>query len=89
VRPGESRNAGGECRLVASRRDFAVTLLDGRRVVSRHHGDGGGEWSVYVYSPAPDAPILGYGTASTLPGAFQRAGLSGDDAGEALGRAGA
>jgi len=28
------------------------------------------------------------GTASTLPGAFQRAGLSGADAGEALGRAG-
>jgi hypothetical protein len=66
VRPGERRDAGGERRLIASRRDFAVTLLDGRRVVGRRHGDGGGQWSVYVYLPAPDAPLLGYGTASTL-----------------------
>lgn len=74
--------------MVASRRDFVVTPVDGRRVVGRRHDDGGGEWAVYVYSPAPDATVLGYGTANTRPGAFQRAGLTGDDAGEALGRAG-
>jgi hypothetical protein len=37
----------------------------------------------------PDGPLLGYGSANTLPGALTQAGLSGDDAGETLGRAGA
>jgi hypothetical protein len=32
--------------------------------------------------------MLGYASASTLTGALRAAGLSGDDAGETLGRAG-
>ncbi len=73
--------------MAAPRRDFAVTLLDGRRVVGRYH-DPSREWSIYVYPPQPDGQLLGYGSANTLPGALAQAGLSGDDAGETLGRVG-
>jgi hypothetical protein len=68
-------------------RDFAVTLLDGRRVIGRQHEQGEG-WSIYVYPPDSEGPILGYASASTRTDALREAGLSGDDAGEALGRAG-
>jgi hypothetical protein len=68
-------------------RDFAVTLLDGRRVIGRQHNEGEG-WSIYVYPPEGGGPILGYATASTRADALREAGLSGDDAGETLGRAG-
>jgi hypothetical protein len=70
-----------------ARRDFAVTLLDGRRVVGRRNGPGEG-WSIYVYPPGGEGPILGYSSAGTLADALRAAGLSGDDAGETLGRAG-
>jgi hypothetical protein len=72
--------------MVMGRRDFAVTLLDGRRVIGRQHGPGGG-WSIYVYPPH-ERPIVGYASAGTLIDALREAGLSGDDAGETLGRAG-
>jgi len=66
-------------------RDFTVTLSDGRRVT----GDGNrGEWSVCVYAPAADRPLLSSGVGSTRLHALESAGLSGDDAGEVLGRAG-
>jgi hypothetical protein len=66
-------------------RDFTVTLSDGRRVT----GDGNrGEWSVCVYAPAAGRPLLGSGVGPTRLHALECAGLSGDDAGEVLGRAG-
>jgi hypothetical protein len=66
-------------------RDFTVTLSDGRQVT----GDGNrGEWSVCVYAPAADRPLLSRGVGPTRLYALERAGLSGDDAGEVLGRAG-
>ena len=55
----------------------------------------GEHWSIYVYPPDSEGPILGYASASTLTDALREAGLSGDDAGETgddagetLGRAG-
>jgi hypothetical protein len=66
-------------------RDFAVTLIDGRRVIGQMLES---HWYVYVYAGDDDGKLLGYGTAQTRPLALQRAGLSGDDAGEALGRSG-
>jgi hypothetical protein len=69
------------------RRDFAVTLLDGRRVVGRRTDPGEG-WAIHVYPPNGEGPILGYSSAATLADALREAGLSGDDAGETLGRAG-
>jgi len=57
--------------MAAPRRDFAVTLVDGRRVVGRYHDDAG-ERSAYVHPPERDGPILGSGTAGTLA----QAGLS-------------
>ncbi len=66
-------------------RDFAVTLSDGRRVVG-HNQDG--EWSIYVYAGDGGRRLVGYGTARTRPHALEHAGLSGEDAGEVLGRAG-
>jgi hypothetical protein len=68
-------------------RDFVVTLLDGPRVIGRQHEQGEG-WSIYVYLPYSGGPILGYASASTRTDALREAGLSGDDAGETLGRAG-
>jgi hypothetical protein len=73
--------------MAIARRDFAVTLLDGRRVIGRQQNPGEG-WSIYVYPPDSGGPILGYASASTLTDALREAGLSGDDAGETLGRAG-
>jgi hypothetical protein len=73
--------------MAMPRRDFAVTLLDGRRVIGRKKDRGEG-WSIYVYPPDSDGPILGYASASALTDALRDAGLSGDDAGETLGRAG-
>lgn len=64
-------------------RDFAVTLIDGRRVIGQLLES---RWYVHVYAGDGDGRLLGYGTASTRPLALQRAGLSNDDAGEALGR---
>ena len=64
-------------------RDFAVTLIDGRRVIGQLLES---RWYVYVYGG--DGRLLGYGAAATRPLALQRAGLSSDDAGEALGRRG-
>ena len=64
-------------------RDFAVTLSDGLRVVGY---DRGGEWLVHVYQP--DGRLVGHATAGTRLHALVQAGLSGDDAGEVLGRAG-
>ena len=66
-------------------RDFAVTLSDGRRVVGH---DRDGEWSIYVYAGDGDRRLLGYGIARTRLDALEHAGLSGEDAGEVLGRAG-
>jgi hypothetical protein len=65
--------------------DFATTLHDGRRVLGKHAG---GRWSVHVYSPGGRGRLLGYGVASARPQALERAGLSGDDADEVLGRIG-
>ena len=71
--------------IAGPRQDFAVTLSDGRRVVGRALE---GDWSVYVYASDGDGRLLGYGTGRTRPLALEQAGLSGADAGEALGRAG-
>lgn len=68
-----------------TRVDFAATLHDGRRVLGKHAG---GRWSAHVYSPEEHGRLLGYGVASTRPQALERAGLSGQDAGEVLGRLG-
>jgi hypothetical protein len=68
-----------------ARPDFAVTLRDGRRVVGRQR-DGG--WRIYVYAPGNDDRLLGCATGRTRLRALELAGLSGDDAGEVLGRAG-
>jgi hypothetical protein len=65
--------------------DFATTLHDGRRVLGRHTG---GSWSVHVYSVGEHGRLIGYGVASMRPHALERAGLSGEDAGEVLGRIG-
>ena len=64
-------------------RDFAVTLSDGHRVVGY---DRGGEWLVHVYQP--DGRLVGHAAAGTRLQALTQAGLSGDAAGEVLGRAG-
>jgi len=64
-------------------RDFSVTLSDGLRVVGY---DRGGEWLVHVYER--DGRLLGQAVAGTRLHALSQAGLSGDDAGEVLGRAG-
>ena len=64
-------------------RDFAVTLSDGLRVVGY---DRGNEWLVHVYEP--DGKLIGHAVAGTRLHALEQAGLSGDDAGEVLGRAG-
>ena len=68
---------------MTARGDFAVTLLDGRQVVG--HARRGG-WSMSVY--AGDGRLLGSGSGRTRPYALEQAGLSGEDAGEVLGRAG-
>jgi hypothetical protein len=52
--------------MAAPRRDFAVTLLDGRRVVGRYHDDAG-ERSAYVYPLDTNGPILGSGVWLRLP----------------------
>lgn len=65
--------------------DFATTLHDGRRVVGRKRER---RWEVHVYSPDRRSRLLGYGTALTRPAALASAGLSGEDAGEVLGRIG-
>ncbi len=64
-------------------RDFAVTLSDGRRVVGH---DRDRKWTVSVY--ASGGQLLGCGHAGTRLQALDGAGLSGDDAGEVLGRSG-
>jgi hypothetical protein len=43
---------------------------------------------VHVYSPHDAPRLVGYGTATTRLAALQAAGLSAEDAGEALGRVG-
>jgi len=63
--------------------DFSVTLSDGLRVVGY---DQGGEWLVQVYRP--DGRLMGHATAGMRLHALTQAGLSGDEAGEVLGRAG-
>jgi Group II intron, maturase-specific domain len=70
---------------IVSDQDCATTLHDGRRVIGCR---GGGEWSIYVYSPGGQSRLLGYGIAATRPDALQRAGPTGEDAGEILGRIG-
>ena len=47
-----------------------------------------GRWQIHVYPPDRHHPLLGHGTAPTRPDALAAAGLSGDDAGEVLGRIG-
>jgi hypothetical protein len=84
---GLGTNAGGRWEAMRDRDEFAVTLLDGRRVIGRQH-DRGESWSIYVYPPDSEGPLLGYASASTRTEALREAGLSGDDAGETLGRAG-
>ena len=66
-------------------RDFAVTVSDRRRVVG---SDRDGEWSIHVYAGDRDGRLLGSGCARTRPHALEHAGLSGEDAGEVLGRTG-
>ena len=70
---------------IGTDQDFATTLRDGRRVIGRLEGS---EWSIHVYSSARQSRLLGYGVAATRPDALERAGLSGEDAGEVLGRIG-
>jgi hypothetical protein len=63
--------------------DFATTLHDGRSVIGRRRES---HWQIHVYSP--DRRLLGCGAAATRPDALASAGLSGEDAGEVLGRVG-
>ena len=70
---------------IGTDQDFATTLRDGRRVIGRREGN---EWTIHVYSPARQSRLLGYGVAATRPDALERAGLTGEDAGEVLGRIG-
>ena len=70
---------------IFTRRDFATTLRDGRRVVGRHDGK---DWSVRLYSPGEPARLVGYGVAATRLAALEDAGVSGELAGEVLGRIG-
>jgi hypothetical protein len=85
MEPVEIRPARPAPESAAARPDFATTLRDGRRVVGRHCD---GNWTIHVYSSDRDDRLLGYGTARTRPRALEQAGLSGDDAGEVLGRTG-
>lgn len=71
-------------RQAVVRPDFATALCDGRRVLGRHRD---GQWSIYVYAPH-DGRLLGHAVANTRLSALEQAGLSGDDAGEVLGRTG-
>ncbi len=64
-------------------RDFAVTLSGGLKVVGY---DRGGEWLVQVYDR--DGRLSGHAVAGIRLQAMRQAGLSGDEAGEVLGRAG-
>jgi hypothetical protein len=80
--PGDPRTVRS---TTVSSKDFATTLHDRRRVIGRHDRRA---WSVHVYSSHDLARLLGYGTAPTRPAALQAAGLSGEDAGEVLGRIG-
>jgi hypothetical protein len=57
-----------------------------RPTVVGHNQDG--EWSIYAYAGDGDRRLVGYGTARTRRHALEHAGLSGEDAGEVLGRAG-
>jgi hypothetical protein len=63
--------------------EFSVTLSCGVRVVGH---DRSGDWSVTIF--AGDGRLLGCGSAGTRLHALEQAGLSSDDAGEVLGRAG-
>ena len=85
MEPVESHRGRAARQIAGHWPDFAVTLLDGRRVVGQHRD---GEWAIYVYAYADDDWLLGYGTDRARPRALEDAGLSGDDAGEVLGRAG-
>jgi hypothetical protein len=60
VEPDVTSANGRERQMAAPRRDFAVTLVDGRRVVGRYHDDAG-ERSAYVYPLDTNGPILGCG----------------------------
>ena len=81
----QARDESPTREFAGARPDFAATLYDGRRVVGRKRD---GQWTIYVYASASDDRLLGYATARTRLSALQHAGLSGDDAGEVLGRAG-
>ena len=70
---------------IVTGREFATTLQDGRRVTGRRRA---GRWQIHVYPPDRHHPLLGHGTAPTRPDALAAAGLSGEDAGEVLGRIG-
>jgi hypothetical protein len=70
---------------IVTDQDFATTLRDGRRVIGRREGN---EWSIHVYSPDRQSRLLGYGVAATRPDALERAGVTGEDAAEVLGRIG-
>jgi hypothetical protein len=85
VEPVEIPSERRAVHLLGRRPDFAVTLRDGRRVVGRRRD---GEWAISVYATDDDGRLLGYGTDRTRPRALEHAGLSGDVAGEVLGRAG-
>src|SRR5450755_1804229 len=63
-RPRRSARSSAGGRWAMPHRDFAVTLLDGRRVIGRQHDQGEG-WSIYVYPPDSGGSILGYASAST------------------------
>jgi hypothetical protein len=70
---------------IVSSSEFTTTLTDGRRVVGRYRADC---WFVRVYSAGQPAQVFGFGAGATRPVALARAGLSGVDAGEVLGRIG-
>jgi hypothetical protein len=83
VEPDVTSAIGRERQMAAPRRDFAVTLVDGRRVVGRYHDDAGE--AVGLRPPA------GARRADPRVRHRRHAGAGrpvGDDAGPALGRAG-
>jgi hypothetical protein len=84
-RPRRSSKTQAGDSTIFTRRDFATTLRDGRRVVGRHDGK---DWSVRLYSPGQPARLVGYGVAATRLAALEDAGVSAELAGEVLGRIG-
>jgi hypothetical protein len=56
--------------MAMPRRDFAVTLRDGPRVIGRQN-DGGEGWSTYVYPPDSEGPFSATPVPALSPTRFE------------------